>query len=110
MITHGDTIAAPKTNAKQGRIVATPTTESLAQLFNLCQMEAEMGVVTGEPGVGKTSAACRYVAGAEDAYLATMSPATSALVPCLARIGASVGAFVNSGGAGGCDSTLWGVL
>ena len=59
----------------------------------------EIGIVTGEPGVGKTSAARRYVAQNSTGHLVTMSPASSALVPCLARIGAAISAFPSGTGA-----------
>jgi DNA transposition AAA+ family ATPase len=69
------------------------------RLFSLCQAERELGLVTGEPGVGKSSAARRYAAKTATAHLVTMSPASSALVPSLARIGSAVGAYASATGA-----------
>ena len=85
---------------KLSDLFETPTARDLTNVFRICQADGELGLVTGEPGIGKTSAARRYVAGRAGAYLITMSPASSALVPSLARLGQVVGAYPS--GTGGC--------
>jgi len=99
MMTSQETVAAPGQGGKLGEVCDMPTMTDLINLFHLCQAEGELGIVTGEPGVGKSTAARRYVADNPRAYLVTMSPATSALVPSLARIGEALGAFPGSSGA-----------
>lgn len=99
MMTTQENIAAPGQREKLGDICDTPTMTDLANLFHLCQAEGELGIVTGEPGTGKTTAARRYATDNSGAYLVTMSPAASALVPSLARIGEALGAFPSSSGA-----------
>jgi DNA transposition AAA+ family ATPase len=98
-MTTQETVAAPGQREKLGDICDTPTMTDLANLFHLCQADGELGIVTGEPGVGKTTAARRYAADNPGARLVTMSPAASALVPCLARIGEALGAFAGATGA-----------
>lgn len=99
MMTSQETVAAPELGGKPGDICDTPTMTDLANLFHLCQAEGELGIVTGEPGAGKTTAARRYAADNRGAHLVTMSPAASALVPSLARIGGMLGAFPSRSGA-----------
>jgi hypothetical protein len=99
MMTSQDTVAAPGQRGKLGDICDTPTMTDLTNLFHLCQAEGELGIVTGDPGAGKTTAAWRYAADNSGAHLVTMSPAASALVPSLARIGEALGAYPSSSGA-----------
>ncbi len=99
MMTSQETVAAPGQSGKLGDICDTPTMTDLANLFHLCQAEGELGIVTGEPGAGKTTAAKRYAADNSGAHLVTISPAASALVPSLARIGEALGAFPGRSGA-----------
>jgi DNA transposition AAA+ family ATPase len=62
-------------------------------------MGGELGIVTGEPGVGKTSAARRYAAFREEVYLVTMSPAASSLKACLQRVAHAIYACPSKAGA-----------
>lgn len=100
MMTNDEILAAPGRAGKLGaELCDTPTSDALGHVFRLCQAEGELGIVTGEPGVGKTSAARRYAASMEAVHLITISPATSGLVPCLERIGAAVGAYPSNSGS-----------
>lgn len=99
MMTSQETVAPQGRGEKHGDIYDTPTMTDLSNVFHLCQAEGELGIVTGEPGAGKTTAARRYATDSKGAYLVTMSPAASALVPCLARIGEAIGAYPGSSGA-----------
>lgn len=106
MKTNQETVASPGQGGKLGNICDMPTMTDLANLFHLCQAEGEIGIVTGEPGVGKTTAAQRYAADNHGAYMMTMSPATSALVPCLARLGQAVGAYTPNSAAGAWSDAI----
>jgi DNA transposition AAA+ family ATPase len=99
MKTPRETIAPPGQGGKLGDFCDTPTAIDIRNVFHICHVEGELGIVTGEPGVGKTSAAQRYVAASRCAYLITMSPATSALVPSLTRVGEGIKAFPSTGSA-----------
>ena len=98
-MTDEEAIAPSPSTEKLGKFCDTPTASDLANLFRICHAEGELGIVSGEPGIGKTSAARRYAGKENGAYLVTMSPATSALVPCLTRIGEAIGAFPSASGA-----------
>ncbi len=76
-----------------GEFCDTPTLKGLLELFRFCQSNREMGLVTGEPGVGKTTAARHYAAGEPTVHLVTMSPASSGLVAALSRIGNALSAY-----------------
>ena len=89
----GDILPERPRGVKLSELYETPTATDITNVFHLCHADGELGLVTGEPGVGKTSAARRYVAGRADAYLITMSPASSTLVPSLVRIGEAVRAY-----------------
>lgn len=90
---------AEDTSGRLTEFCETQTAANLTRLFRVCHSAGEMGIVTGQPGVGKTTAAQRYVESTPRAYLVTISPATSALVPCLTRIGECFGAFSSTNGA-----------
>ena len=98
-MTNEDSVAGPGPGGKPGDFCATPTASELSRLFQICQLGSELGIVTGEPGVGKTTAARHYVETTRQAYLVTMSPATSAVVPCLTRVGQGIGACPSQSGA-----------
>lgn len=106
MKTLRETIAPPGQGGKLGNYCDTPTAIDIRNVFHICHVEGELGIVTGEPGVGKTSAAQRYVGTAHCAYLITMSPATSALVPCLTRVGERIGAYPSSVSACAWSDTI----
>nr|WP_294563560.1 AAA family ATPase [uncultured Rhodopila sp.] len=98
-MTNEPTIPGPGTGAKLGDFCETATATDLEILFRVCQAEGELGIVTGEPGVGKTTAAQHYAARNDFAFHITMSPAASMLVPCLARIGEAIGTYPSGSGA-----------
>lgn len=77
----------------------TPTAASITALLGYCQDFGELGVVVGEPGVGKTAAVKSYVAGRAGVWLVTLSPSTSALVPCLTLICTTIASFAPNTGA-----------
>lgn len=93
-------VTAASRGAKPPVLLGTPTATNLGRLFRVCQEDGQLGLVTGEPGVGKSSAARRFVAESEGAYLVTMSPAHSALVPCLEAVAMAVDASAHGSGAG----------
>ena len=65
-MTNDEVPAAPGRVGKHGaELCDTPTSDHLRLLFRLCQAEGELGIVTGEPGIGMTSAARRYAAAVE---------------------------------------------
>lgn len=40
--------------------VMTPTAEAIVSLLDYCQRYAELGLIVGDPGVGKTTAIAHY--------------------------------------------------
>ncbi|HAE51405.1 MAG TPA: hypothetical protein DCK97_28740 [Tistrella mobilis] len=84
----------------------TETGRRMLNLFTYCQDAPELGLITGKPGVGKSTAARHYVRSAPGRYLVTASPATSALVPCLQRIAEAIGAHTKLSGAGALAAAI----
>lgn len=109
-MTSDENLSDPRRGASLADLCDTPTVAMLGNLFSLCQIDRELGLVTGEPGVGKTSAARQYVVSHTGAHLITMSPASSALVPCLKRIGANLSAYPSGTGASDWSDAIRTVL
>ena len=64
----------------------TPTAKRIDSTLAYAQLAGDIAVVYGGSGLGKTAAARRYASNWPNAWLATMTPSTAALGPCLERV------------------------
>ncbi len=78
----------------------TPTARRVLSALKYAQFAVDVSVIYGAAGLGKTAAARRHAELAPNTWIATMSPATSSVVPALEEIAYAVGLReVNGGGA-----------
>lgn len=105
-MTNEEKLSGTMKTHKLGSFCETPTAFDLRNLFRVCHLQGELGIVTGEPGVGKTTAIQDYIARTPLAYVATLSPAKSRLVQCLECIGESIGAWSSGAGAGAWSNAI----
>ena len=71
--------------------VETPSAVRIDAALGYAQMAGDLGVVYGGAGMGKTLTARRYAGRRPNVWLATMSPASAALLPCLERVSQACG-------------------
>lgn len=75
-------------NVNRGKLPGfceTPTALQIWRVVDYCRNFRDIGVVVGEPGVGKTTALARYVA-LNGGYICTPSPAMSASLSAALRM------------------------
>jgi len=77
----------------------TPTGEKIMRALKFAQFGADVVIVYGAAGVGKTSTVNHYAASMPSVFIATMTPATAGVVPALEEIAHAVGADTTAGGA-----------
>jgi hypothetical protein len=73
--------------AKRDWFCLTTTARMILKTLDHCHTRADMGVVIGAAGVGKTTTLSYYADTEEWVYIATMSPATAALNKMLHTVG-----------------------
>lgn len=71
--------------------LATTTGKSILASLSYAQMAADIAIVYGGAGVGKTYTAKHYHAANPNVWIATMTPSTASVATCLERIGQAVG-------------------
>ena len=86
--------------------VSTPTGRRIQAGLSYAHMAGDICVVYGGAGLGKTKTASRYAETRPNAWLATMSPATSALGPCLERVAEACGVRTAAGRSVRMESDL----
>lgn len=79
--------------------VATPTSERVIVSLRYAHFAADMALVYGQSGLGKTEAVLQYQKTVPNVFVATMTPSSASLVPALQVIAEAVGAASDSGGA-----------
>lgn len=79
--------------------VRTPTGDLIISALEYGQLIGDLVLISGAPGVGKTTAMKHYRDARTNVWLATMSPDTKTPVPMLMEIGISLGLRSHSGGA-----------
>ena len=78
----------------------TPTANKILLALKYAHKLADIAVIYGGAGLGKTMTAQRYADDAPDVWIATMTPSISGVSACLERVGQSVGlASIPTGGA-----------
>jgi DNA transposition AAA+ family ATPase len=78
--------------------VSTPTAERVLVALQYAQMAADITVIYGGAGLGKTSAIRHYATVSPQVWVATMTPASASVVTCLEEICEQIG-IAYSGGA-----------
>lgn len=78
--------------------VDTPSADKALAALGYAQMAGCIVVMHGESGTGKTIACERYAQRVQDVWLATMSPASAKLYPCLDRVADACGLRLGPGG------------
>ncbi len=76
----------------------TPTARRVLAALKYAQLAVDISVVYGAAGLGKTSAARRHAELSPNVWIATMTPATSSVVPALEEIAHAVGLREAGGG------------
>ncbi|MEI7606698.1 MAG: AAA family ATPase [Rhodospirillaceae bacterium] len=97
LIDQRDKLPAGMTAA--ARFVRTPTSDQIMGALEYAQLIGDLVLVSGVPGVGKTTAMKHYRDARTNVWLATMSPDTKTPVPMLVEIGISLGLRSLGGGA-----------
>jgi DNA transposition AAA+ family ATPase len=69
----------------------TPTGDSILAVFKYAQHMADMGIVYGGAGLGKTMTAARYQEETPNVWIATMSPSIMSVSACFERIAFAIG-------------------
>lgn len=76
-----------------------PTTAKILATLSYCQEHGELGVIVGAAGIGKTQAVSHHVSAEKHAFVATMAPSRSELVPAMGHIADALGAWRPNSGA-----------
>ncbi len=79
--------------------IETPTAVRIAAALAIAQTTADVAIVYGAAGVGKTCTARHYAGDVPDVWIATMTPATASVVPALEEVCAAVGIPASNGAA-----------
>lgn len=75
----------------RGTYIATPAGERIKGVLGYSQAAADLVVVYGGAGVGKTRAIKSYAASAPNVWVATMRPDTAGVASCLEEISEAIG-------------------
>lgn len=78
--------------------VETPTLSRICGALSYAQMAADITVIYGGAGLGKTMAIEHYQSTSPNVWVATMTPASSGVFPCLQEIADGIGLNDISGG------------
>ena len=80
--------------------LSTPTANKILLALKYAHKLADIAVIYGGAGLGKTMTAQRYADDVPDVWIATMTPSISGVSACLERVGQAVGLLsIPSGGA-----------
>lgn len=79
--------------------IDTPTAARIVGALSYAQAIPDIALIYGGAGVGKTSTARRYASTGTNVWLATMTPATSGVVPALEEICSALGIPTTNGAA-----------
>lgn len=80
--------------------MSTPTANKILLALKYAHKLADIAVIYGGAGLGKTITAHRYAEDVPDVWIATMTPSISSVSACLERVGQAVGlASIPAGGA-----------
>ena len=79
--------------------VATPSGKRISSALSYAQIAADIAVIYGGAGLGKSTAIFEYQRAYPNVFIATMTPATTGVVPCLEEIAEALGIRDPSGGA-----------
>ncbi len=82
---------AVKTMPEKGAYIATPTGERIQAAMNISQALADLLVVFGGAGVGKTISLKHFATVSPNVWIATMRPDTAGVAACLEEIGEAMG-------------------
>jgi DNA transposition AAA+ family ATPase len=69
----------------------TPTGENILAVFKYAQRMADMGIVYGGAGLGKTMTARRYQEETPNVWIATMTPSIMSVSACFERVAFAIG-------------------
>ncbi|EOI6871250.1 AAA family ATPase [Yersinia enterocolitica] len=73
------------------RFIETPTVKQIWTAFRYAHLTECIGVVCGNPGVGKSEAAREYRRGNDNVWLITVTPACSSVLECLTELAYELG-------------------
>jgi len=84
-------VVVGETLPTRGAYIATPAGERIKGVLSYTQAAADLSVIYGGAGVGKTRAIKNYAASAPNVWVATMRPDTAGVGACLEEISEAVG-------------------
>ena len=93
MAEHARTFNDDAVQGKPKPFCETPTATAIFALADWCLNNRRMGLLIGEPGVGKTTALRHFHAKRVTAHLVTMNPTVRSLNPALAHIASHLGSY-----------------
>lgn len=77
----------------------TESSETVRRVLSYTHQSADIGMVYGAAGMGKTTALRMYAKASPNVWIATMTPATAGLVSALEEVASATGAAVRGSGA-----------
>lgn len=86
--------------------VVTPTSDRVMAALGYAQVAGDIAVIYGGAGLGKTSSIFEYERLNPNVWVATMSPATTTVVPALEEIAIALGLREMPGGAARIQRTI----
>lgn len=89
----------PKGHRAPADFVETESSEQIGSALAYAQASGDMVCIHGGPGIGKTHTIRKFVAAYDNVWVATIRPATAAVVPALEEIALAVGLEECGGGA-----------
>lgn len=90
---------ATRPAAERERFVETASAEKICSTLAYAQAYGDMVAIYGGPGVGKTRSIYHYRSQRPNVWIATITPATAAVVPALEEVSEAVGLPDANGGA-----------
>ena len=86
--------------------IETPSAVRIDAALGYAQLAGDIAVIYGGAGMGKTMTSRKYAAKRPNAWVATMTPATQALGPCLDRVSEACGLRTPGGRAARLEANL----
>lgn len=88
--------------------LATATAKSVLASLSYAQMAADIAIIYGGAGVGKTCTAKHYRVTNPNVWIATMTPSTASVATCLERVALAIGIEANFQGAARLEAEIIG--
>lgn len=84
----------------------TPTAVQIRRLLNYCQVNGDIGLIVGAPGVGKTMALEQYIKTSRGCWIATASETRRRLTPAMLMVAQAMELHLSNRGAARCRQAI----